>query len=91
MPDDPGPMGEDLCVTTPSAALVFPGNYRIEICPDEAGDKCKQVTHFTTRADADTEAPALPEVQELEQAGCDAVIVSTRDIAALAGELPPDV
>ena len=28
---------------------------------------------------------------ELEQAGCDAVIVSTRDIAALAGELPPDV
>jgi indole-3-glycerol phosphate synthase len=31
------------------------------------------------------------EVQELEQAGCDAVIVSTRDIAALAGELPPDV
>ena len=31
------------------------------------------------------------EVQELEQAGCDAVIASTRDIAALAGELPPDV
>ena len=31
------------------------------------------------------------EAQELEQAGCDAVIVSTRDIAALAGELPPDV
>ncbi|MES1247381.1 MAG: hypothetical protein ABUS54_06890 [Actinomycetota bacterium] len=31
------------------------------------------------------------ESQELEQAGCDAVIVSTRDIAVLAGELPPDV
>jgi indole-3-glycerol phosphate synthase len=31
------------------------------------------------------------EVQELEQAGCDAVIASTRDIAALAGDLPPDV
>ena len=31
------------------------------------------------------------ETEELEQAGCDAVIVSTRDIAALAGELPPDV
>jgi indole-3-glycerol phosphate synthase len=31
------------------------------------------------------------ESQELEQAGCDAVIVSTRDIAVLAGDLPPDV
>lgn len=31
------------------------------------------------------------EAQELEQAGCDAVIVATRDIASLAGELPPDV
>ena len=31
------------------------------------------------------------EAEELEQAGCDAVIVSTRDIAALAGDLPPDV
>jgi indole-3-glycerol phosphate synthase len=31
------------------------------------------------------------ESEELEQAGCDAVIVSTRDIAALAGDLPPDV
>jgi indole-3-glycerol phosphate synthase len=31
------------------------------------------------------------EAEELEQAGCDAVIVSTGDIAALAGELPPDV
>lgn len=31
------------------------------------------------------------ESAELEQAGCDAVIVSTRDIAALAGDLPPDV
>jgi indole-3-glycerol phosphate synthase len=31
------------------------------------------------------------EAQELEQAGCDAVIVTSRDIAALAGELPPDV
>jgi len=31
------------------------------------------------------------ETEELEQAGCDAVIVSTRDIASLAGDLPPDV
>jgi indole-3-glycerol phosphate synthase len=31
------------------------------------------------------------EAEELEQAGCDAVIVGTRDISALAGELPPDV
>ena len=31
------------------------------------------------------------ETQELEEAGCDAVIVRTRDIADLAGELPPDV
>ena len=31
------------------------------------------------------------EARELEQAGCDAVIVRTRDIAALAGDLPPDV
>jgi indole-3-glycerol phosphate synthase len=31
------------------------------------------------------------EAQELEQAGCDAVIVATRDIAALAGDLPPQV
>jgi indole-3-glycerol phosphate synthase len=31
------------------------------------------------------------ETEELEQAGCDAVIVSTSDIAALAGDLPPDV
>lgn len=31
------------------------------------------------------------ETQELEQAGCDAVIVTTQDIAALAGDLPPDV
>ena len=31
------------------------------------------------------------ETQELEQAGCDAVIVRTRDIAALAGDVPPDV
>jgi hypothetical protein len=31
------------------------------------------------------------ETLELEQAGCDAVIASTRNIAALAGELPPDV
>jgi indole-3-glycerol phosphate synthase len=40
---------------------------------------------------ADLPLVTLREVQELEQAGCDAVIVSTRDIAALAGELPPDV
>jgi hypothetical protein len=31
------------------------------------------------------------ETLELEQAGCDAVIASTRNIAALTGELPPDV
>ncbi len=31
------------------------------------------------------------EAEELAQAGCDAVIVGTRDIAALAGDLPPDV
>jgi indole-3-glycerol phosphate synthase len=31
------------------------------------------------------------ETEELEQAGCDAVIVSTSDIAALAGDVPPDV
>jgi len=31
------------------------------------------------------------ETEELEQAGCDAVIVATKDIAALAGDLPPDV
>jgi indole-3-glycerol phosphate synthase len=31
------------------------------------------------------------ESQELELAGCDAVIVSTRDIAVLAGDRPPDV
>jgi indole-3-glycerol phosphate synthase len=31
------------------------------------------------------------ETQELEQAGCDAVIASTGDIAALAGDLPPAV
>jgi indole-3-glycerol phosphate synthase len=31
------------------------------------------------------------ETEELENAGCDAVIVSTRDIEALVGETPPDV
>jgi indole-3-glycerol phosphate synthase len=31
------------------------------------------------------------ETRELEQAGCDAVIATTRNIAALAGDLPPDV
>jgi indole-3-glycerol phosphate synthase len=31
------------------------------------------------------------ETQELEQAGCDAVIASTGDIEALAGDLPPAV
>jgi indole-3-glycerol phosphate synthase len=31
------------------------------------------------------------EAQELEEAGCDAVIVSTKDIAALTGDLPPEV
>jgi hypothetical protein len=31
------------------------------------------------------------ESQELESAGCDAVIVATKDIAVLAGDVPPDV
>jgi indole-3-glycerol phosphate synthase len=31
------------------------------------------------------------DVEELEQAGCDAVIVGTSDVAALAGDLPPSV
>ena len=31
------------------------------------------------------------ETEELELAGCDAVIVTSGDIAALAGDLPPDV
>ena len=31
------------------------------------------------------------ETEELELAGCDAVIVATGDIAAMAGDLPPDV
>ena len=31
------------------------------------------------------------EAEELELAGCDAVIVATGDIAAMAGDLPPDV
>jgi indole-3-glycerol phosphate synthase len=31
------------------------------------------------------------ETLELEQAGCDAVIANSRNIAALAGDLPPDV
>jgi len=31
------------------------------------------------------------ETLELEQAGCDAVIATSKNIAALAGELPPDV
>jgi indole-3-glycerol phosphate synthase len=31
------------------------------------------------------------ETEELEQAGCDAVIVTSHDIAALAGDLPPQV
>jgi indole-3-glycerol phosphate synthase len=31
------------------------------------------------------------ETLELEQAGCDAVIATSRNIAALAGDLPPDV
>ena len=31
------------------------------------------------------------ETEELERAGCDAVIVATQDIAALAGDLPPAV
>jgi indole-3-glycerol phosphate synthase len=31
------------------------------------------------------------EAEELEQAGCDAVIVASRDVAGLTGDLPPDV
>jgi hypothetical protein len=31
------------------------------------------------------------ETLELEQAGCDAVIATSRNIEALAGDLPPDV
>ena len=31
------------------------------------------------------------EAEELEQAGCDAVIVASADVAALTGDLPPQV
>lgn len=40
---------------------------------------------------ADLPAVTPRETEELEQAGCDAVIARTGDIEALAGDLPPDV
>jgi indole-3-glycerol phosphate synthase len=40
---------------------------------------------------ADLPLVTLRETEELERAGCDAVIVATQDIAALAGDLPPAV
>jgi indole-3-glycerol phosphate synthase len=40
---------------------------------------------------ADLRVTTPDEVQELERAGCDAVIVSGRDISPLTGEPPPEV
>jgi indole-3-glycerol phosphate synthase len=40
---------------------------------------------------ADLRLTTPDEVQELERAGCDAVIVSSRDVSPLAGEPPPEV
>ncbi|HEY2373048.1 MAG TPA: hypothetical protein VGH82_10905 [Gaiellaceae bacterium] len=40
---------------------------------------------------ADLPVTTLHEVQELERAGCDAVIVRTRDLAPLVGDSPPEV
>ena len=40
---------------------------------------------------ADLPVTTPHEVQELERAGCDAVIVRTRDLAPLVGESPPEV
>lgn len=40
---------------------------------------------------ADVPVTTRREVQELEQAGCDAVIVRTRDLTPLVGESPPEV
>ena len=40
---------------------------------------------------ADLRLTTPDEVQELERAGCDAVIVSSRDVSPLTGEPPPEV
>jgi indole-3-glycerol phosphate synthase len=40
---------------------------------------------------ADLPVTTPHEVQELERAGCDAVIVRTRDLAPLVGDSPPEV
>jgi indole-3-glycerol phosphate synthase len=40
---------------------------------------------------ADLRLTTPDEVQELERAGCDAVIVHSRDVSALAGAPPPEV
>jgi indole-3-glycerol phosphate synthase len=40
---------------------------------------------------ADLPVTTPREVQELERAGCDAVIVRTRDLAPLVGDSPPEV
>jgi indole-3-glycerol phosphate synthase len=40
---------------------------------------------------ADLRLTTPDEVQELERAGCDAVIVHSRDVSPLAGEPPPEV
>jgi indole-3-glycerol phosphate synthase len=40
---------------------------------------------------ADLRVTTPDEVQELERAGCDAVIVSSRDVSPLTGEPPPEV
>jgi indole-3-glycerol phosphate synthase len=40
---------------------------------------------------ADLPLTTPQDVQELERAGCDAVIVRTRDLAPLVGESPPEV
>ena len=44
-----------------------------------------------TLAIADLPVVTPRETLELEQAGCDAVIATSRNIEALAGDLPPDV
>jgi len=40
---------------------------------------------------ADLPVTTPDEVRELEQAGCDAVIVNARDVSPLVGGLPPEV
>jgi len=40
---------------------------------------------------ADLRRTTVDEVQELERAGCDAVIVAASDVSPLAGEPPPEV